>query len=74
MRPEPQPAPAPTSGPVHMLTLADRGACKWPLWDHQEPTTFMFCGARTEVDAAYCKFHSQIAYNRPQERRDATSR
>jgi len=42
--------------------------CRWPLGD---PTTaeFRFCGSKSDAGGSYCRHHSRLAYQPPQDRR-----
>lgn len=59
---------APESQRVTIMELREN-MCRWPMGD---PTTadFCFCGNRTTPGIPYCTFHSRIAYQPPERRRD----
>lgn len=61
---EPMPEP-------FMLELIDvnSGDCHFPFGD----TNYKFCGLPTAFDKSYCRWHSAIVYNPPQERRRGES-
>ncbi|MFC3267173.1 GcrA family cell cycle regulator, partial [Camelimonas abortus] len=62
------PAAAPESQRVTIMELREN-MCRWPMGD---PTSadFCFCGNRTTPGVPYCDFHSRIAYQPPERRRD----
>ncbi len=62
---------APESQRVTIMELREN-MCRWPMGD---PTTadFCFCGNRTTPGIPYCTFHSRIAYQPPERRRDRRS-
>lgn len=47
--------------------------CRWPIGDPATPN-FFFCGAKPSPGSPYCAFHSDIAFNSPQDRKDARAR
>lgn len=62
---------APESQRVTIMELREN-MCRWPMGD---PTTadFCFCGNKTTPGIPYCTFHSRIAYQPPERRRDRRS-
>lgn len=61
----------PESQRVTIMELREN-MCRWPMGD---PTSadFCFCGNRTTPGIPYCTFHSRIAYQPPDRRRDRRS-
>jgi GcrA cell cycle regulator len=51
-----------------LLQLNDR-TCRWPVGDPGGPD-FFFCGGEANEELPYCAFHSRIAYQPPDRRRD----
>jgi GcrA cell cycle regulator len=51
-----------------LLELTEE-TCRWPIGDpgHSE---FFFCGGRTVTGLPYCAYHSRVAYQPPNVRRD----
>jgi GcrA cell cycle regulator len=58
--------PMPQAERVELLSLKDN-MCRWPLGDPQDEN-FRFCGCRTG-GSTYCEYHSRIAYQPVQRRR-----
>ncbi|MEO1700865.1 MAG: GcrA family cell cycle regulator [Pseudomonadota bacterium] len=50
------------------LTELSENTCKWP---HGDPMSddFHFCGHNTDEKSPYCKYHSKLAFQQPQDRR-----
>ncbi|MEO0542970.1 MAG: GcrA family cell cycle regulator [Pseudomonadota bacterium] len=50
------------------LTELSENTCKWP---HGDPLSgeFHFCGHKTDGKSPYCKYHSKLAFQQPQDRR-----
>jgi len=55
--PMPEPTPAEPVNPVHILDLPRYGACRWPLWNHTDQPSMMFCGAPVKDESVYCAEH-----------------
>jgi hypothetical protein len=83
-----KPAPLSKPAPPQPTVVLDRAACKhpdgvhlsdlrghhckWPLWDHREQPTLMFCGETAEI-GPYCGGHAALSYPNMQARRHAQS-
>lgn len=46
--------------PLHMMDLGP-DHCRWPLWNHEEEPTMLFCGRGRRL-GAYCLWHARKAY------------
>jgi len=58
----------PISLNISLLSLTDQ-MCKWPIGDPQmEP--FHFCGHKNWNSMPYCEYHSRLAYQPADRRRD----
>ena len=51
-----------------LLELTEE-TCRWPIGDPGS-SDFFFCGGRTITSLPYCAFHSRVAYQPPNMRRD----
>ena len=51
-----------------LLELTEE-TCRWPIGDPGQ-ADFFFCGGRTITSLPYCAFHSRVAYQPPNMRRD----
>jgi GcrA cell cycle regulator len=51
-----------------LLELTEE-TCRWPIGDPGQ-ADFFFCGGRTITTLPYCAFHSRVAYQPPNMRRD----
>lgn len=49
--------------PTLAMPIPHARSCQWPLWDHQERPTQMFCGDPVE-GRSYCIRHSRVAWGR----------
>lgn len=58
----------PISLNVSLLDLSDQ-TCKWPHGDPSQED-FAFCGHKTFNELPYCEYHSRLAYQPPDRRRD----
>jgi GcrA cell cycle regulator len=58
----------PISLNVSLLALTDQ-MCKWPVGD-PGAENFHFCGHKSWNGQPYCEYHSRIAYQPPDRRRD----
>lgn len=65
--PQPKAKPMPMEPAVkpeaRMLSLLDLQAheCKWPIGDPRHDG-FGFCGAKSDNDRPYCRYHGMVAY------------
>jgi GcrA cell cycle regulator len=69
----PQPVPiedivVPISLNISLLSLTD-AMCKWPIGD-PGGEQFHFCGHKNWNSLPYCEYHSRLAYQPPERRRD----
>jgi GcrA cell cycle regulator len=72
--PEPEAEPEPVDNVIplgqrrNLLELTEE-TCRWPIGD---PGTadFYFCGGHAVVGLPYCSYHSRVAYQPPNTRRD----
>jgi GcrA cell cycle regulator len=51
-----------------LLELTEE-TCRWPIGDPGQ-ADFFFCGGRTITSLPYCAYHSRVAYQPPNLRRD----
>jgi GcrA cell cycle regulator len=51
-----------------LLELTEE-TCRWPIGDPGQ-ADFFFCGGRTISSLPYCSYHSRVAYQPPNMRRD----
>jgi len=51
-----------------LLELTEE-TCRWPIGDPGQPD-FFFCGGQTITGLPYCAYHSRVAYQPPNMRRD----
>ena len=58
----------PMSERVTIMELKE-SMCRWPLGD---PATseFRYCGGKSDAGATYCPYHSRMAYQPAQDRRN----
>jgi len=47
------------------------GGCLFPMWDHQERPTHVYCGEQRREGAPYCRHHCEIAYKSKDEMQEA---
>src|SRR5216684_255291 len=72
--PEPLPPPKtpdvgiPISQRKTLLQLTEE-TCRWPIGDPGS-ADFFFCGGQTLTSLPYCAYHSRVAYQPPNTRRD----
>ncbi len=65
---EPDPLEIPVKQRKTLLQLNER-TCRWPVGDPGDPD-FFFCGGEVNPEMSYCAYHSRIAYQPPDRRRD----
>ncbi len=58
----------PMSERVTIMELKE-AMCRWPLGDPSTPE-FRYCGGKSPVGVPYCPYHSRVAYQPAQERRN----
>ena len=51
-----------------LLELTEE-TCRWPIGDPGQPD-FFFCGGQSITGLPYCAYHSRVAYQPPNARRD----
>ena len=51
-----------------LLELTEE-TCRWPIGDPGQ-ADFFFCGGQTITSLPYCAYHSRVAYQPPNMRRD----
>jgi GcrA cell cycle regulator len=51
-----------------LLELTEE-TCRWPIGDPGQ-ADFFFCGGQTITSLPYCAYHSRVAYQPPNARRD----
>lgn len=66
--PEPELVEIPVEQRKTLLQLSDK-TCRWPVGDPGSPE-FFFCGGDAANELPYCSFHSRVAYQPTDRRRD----
>lgn len=56
-----------TCDPIELLEL-DKGRCKWPLGEMNDPPPYQYCGGATTSGCSYCGRHTMIAFARRAEK------
>jgi len=70
--PEPEPEPIENIIPIgqrRTLLELTEATCRWPIGDPGSPD-FFFCGGNVTTGLPYCAYHSRVAYQPPNARRD----
>lgn len=63
IKPEPKPKrPDKAANPIPFEALR-LSTCRWPEWDHEEKTTFMYCGSPVVHGQSYCAYHCTFAFS-----------
>ena len=56
-------------GQRRTLLELNEATCRWPIGDPGS-ADFFFCGGQTVTSLPYCAYHSRVAYQPPNQRRD----
>ena len=72
LEPEPEPEPIENIIPIgqrRTLLELNEDTCRWPIGDPGS-TDFFFCGGQALTSLPYCSYHSRVAYQPANARRD----